>query len=85
MDRDDFALRPNALGSNLRPTSWRGARVEHTITATKESLAIIDVDEFVRRARAIALFFRETKPVVLYFFHRRPSSLVTAANARRAA
>ena len=71
VDGNDLAARTNASGGHLRPTARRGTRVQHPITSAQQTLAIIDVDELVGRARAIAFFLRETKPVVLDFLHRR--------------
>ena len=58
IDRDHPALaarRTDALGRDLAPAAGRGAEVDHRHAGLEQMMLVVDLDQLVGRARAIAV------------------------------
>src|SRR5712691_1149278 len=55
IDRDDAYGPPDALRERLRPSPGRGPEIDHGVPGTRELVPLRDLDQLVRRARAVAL------------------------------
>ncbi len=57
VDTDDAAARPDQLGRNLGPPAGPGAQIEDSLAGPQEALFLLDLEQFVRGPRAVALAF----------------------------
>src|SRR6266705_291561 len=58
IDRDDASGPPDALRERVRPAPGRGPEIDHVVPGTRELVPLRDLDQLVRRARAVAVRFR---------------------------
>jgi hypothetical protein len=75
IDPDDDAPLPDAAGRDLQPRPRRGPAVEHGVAPLQDMPLLVDLDQLVRRPRAVPLALRLAEVMIVDLAGHRNGSL----------